>query len=96
MGMSTHVVGFIPPDEGWKKMKAVWDTCALAGIDPPDEVSRFFQDMPPDDRGIEIERPELERLGAAREWSDDMCQGYEVDLSKLPPEVKFLRFFNSY
>ena len=55
MSMSTHVIGFKPPDEKWKKMKKVWDTCQEAGIDAPKEVVEFFNDCPPDEAGVEVE-----------------------------------------
>ena len=35
MSMSTHVVGFHPPDEKWKEMKAAWDACMAANVNPP-------------------------------------------------------------
>jgi hypothetical protein len=31
-----------------------------------------------------------------KEWSADERDGYELDLSKLPPDVKFIRFYNAY
>ena len=42
MGMSTHLVGIVPPDDDWKKMKAVWDACDNADVDIPKDVSEFF------------------------------------------------------
>lgn len=29
MSMSTNVYGIKPPDERWKMMKKVWDTCRI-------------------------------------------------------------------
>jgi hypothetical protein len=55
MGMSTHVVGFKPPDEKWRKMKAVWDACEAAGTDPPAAVSKFFEgDVPMRKTGLRL------------------------------------------
>lgn len=93
MSMSTHVVGFAPPDEKWQKMKAVWDACAAAKIPVPDEVDRFFNFNVPDSSGVEIE---LENLECVSEYRAEMVDGFQIDLSKLPPNVKFIRFFNSY
>ena len=92
MSMNTHVVGFKPPDDKWKKMKAVYDACKLAGINPPGDVSDYFQGAP-DDRGVEVE---IEKQPCTKEYSDDMRQGFEVDIKKLPPDVTIIRFYNSY
>lgn len=89
MGMSTHVVGFRPPDDDWKKMKAVYDACTAAGVDPPREVSEFFEDGPPDPAGVEVKL-------SPREWVADGRSGYEVDVDTLPPGVKVIRFYNSW
>ena len=96
MGMSTHVVGFVPPDDKWKKMKNAWDACLVAGVPPPSELNEFFGDEDPDDSGVEIGKPELIKLGAVREWSDDCRSGFEVIIDKLPENVKIVRFWNSY
>ncbi len=92
MSMSTHVVGFRPADEKWKKMKAVWDACKMAGTEVPNTVIQFFGGEAPGDKpGMEVK---LDR--AVIEWNDDYRQGYEVDLTKLPPDVTVLRFYNSW
>ena len=87
--MSTHVVGFIPPDETWQKMLAVWDACSKAGVRPPGEVEKFFGDSDPKGIGRQVEIPH-------REYSAKMVSGVEVEIDKLPKEVKFIRFYNSY
>jgi hypothetical protein len=45
MSMSTHVKRIVPPDEQWKKMKAIYDSCEAAGIEAPDEVSDYFREV---------------------------------------------------
>lgn len=93
MGMSTHAVGFVPPDENWDKMKAVYNACIEAGVDVPDNVEKFFDYNNPNNvPGFEVD---LEG-NAAKEWADNYRQGFEVDLSKLPENVKFIRFYNSW
>jgi len=105
MGMSTHVVGFRPPDEKWRKMKAVWDACKAAETDPPVEVEDFFGGDEPDEAGVEVRLDPLllddnkAKLGVVVDWEDDMREGLEVDLEKLRanfPSVTKLRFYNSY
>lgn len=71
MGMSTHVVGFRPPDEQWKKMKVAWEACEDAGAEIPAAVLQFFGDEEPGDRpGMEVS------LGdACVEYSAEMVSG---------------------
>ncbi len=91
MGMSTHVVGFVPPDEKWEKMKQAYDACKELGIQPPNEVVEFFGHVAPDPRGVKVD---IEV--ATKEWSGDMRSGLEVEIAKIPKHVKVIRFFNSY
>jgi hypothetical protein len=93
MGMSTHVVGFKPPDDKWKKMKAVYDACRAASVRPPKDVEDFFCDCPPDNRGVEVT---IERTACASEYNDSGRQGFEIDIKKLPADVTIIRFYNSY
>jgi DNA/RNA endonuclease G (NUC1) len=96
MGMSTHVQGFRPPDEQWRKMKAVYDACEAAGIKVPDHVWKFFEYETPDANGVEVSAKALEECGALHKWSDDSRSGYEVDITKLPQGLTILRFYNSW
>jgi hypothetical protein len=97
MGMSTHVTGFRPADETWRKMKAVWDACEEAGTEIPKEVATFFGDEEPDEAGVELEYGALKKAGAVREWDDGVsCNGYEILVDKIPPDVKIVRVYNSY
>lgn len=89
MGMSTHIVGLVPPDEHWKKMKQVWDSCKSVGIEVPKPVQEFFNWEAPDERGVEVEIPLIE-------WSEETMQGYELELDKIPANVKVIRFYNSW
>jgi hypothetical protein len=90
MGMSTHVVGFLPPDEDWRRKRAAWHACADAGVGPPKELEEFFGYEEPGEHGREVKIHD-----AISKWSRDGGAGYEVDLSRLPPEVKVIRFWNS-
>lgn len=92
MGMSTFVVGYRPADEIWNKMKKVWDACEDLGVPPPSEVENYFDGEAPGDKpGMEID------LGdASKEWSNDYSQGYEIDVTKLPEGVRYIRFKNSW
>lgn len=89
MGMSTHVVGFRPPDEKWEKMKAVWDASVEADVSIPREVKDFFEGEDPDPKGVAIRIP-------VEEWQGDMQEGVQVWLDELPPDIKVIRFYNSW
>jgi hypothetical protein len=92
MSMSLHVQGFKPPDDQWKKMKAVWDACEGAGLFPPPEVEGFFDGVDPDPAGVSVDlSPHL------REWQDrHASMGYELDVADIPAGVKTIRFIASF
>lgn len=96
MSMSTHVVGFKPPDEKWKRMKAAYDACVAAGLGPPQEVWDFFNGEAPDEGGVVVPEEQLESCGAIREYSAESCGGYEILIDKLPEGVKVVRVYNSF
>jgi hypothetical protein len=90
MGMSTHVIGFKPPDSKWKKMKAAREACVVAGVEIPDEIDSFFEYAEPYENGVEVELK-------CRGWEDGgMREGYEIHLSELPKDVTVIRFYNSW
>ncbi len=94
MGMSTSIYGYRPADEQWRKMKAAWDACKLAGVDPPLEVNKFFDFEDPRDRpGMEVK---IERTEAVQEIEDANGDCWQVDVTKLPEGVRFIRFRNSW
>lgn len=93
MGMNSHVIGFAPPDDKWKQMKAVWDACELAGVSAPPEVMEFFDGEDPDEQGISID---LEDDDCCSKYSAEMQDGFEIDIKKIPANVQFIRFYNSY
>jgi hypothetical protein len=89
MSMSIHIVGFIPPDDEWRKMKAVWDACSKAKVEPPKKVLDYFNDEYPDPEGVEVDVPhEAYRI--------DGREGFTVHLDKVPKHVKVIRVFNSW
>lgn len=92
MSMSTHVVGFKPADRKWKDMIAAWDSCEKAGVPVPNEIQEFFGWEPPEDRpGMEVD------LGdSCEEWCAEMRNGYQIDISKVPEGVRYIRVYNAY
>lgn len=96
MGMSTHVVGFKPPDDKWEAMKEVWVACAAARVDLPEEVEKLFGGEPPDPEGVEVSEDELRNIGAVRRWEGESSVGVEIAVSLLPKDVTVIRFYNAW
>jgi hypothetical protein len=93
MGMSTHVIGIKPADAKYKDMLAAWEGCKRANVPTPREVQEFFAWGEPEEKGVSVD---LEKAPGVTEWKDDMREGFEVDLTKLDPNIKLLRFYNSW
>lgn len=92
--MSIKVVGFCPPNEKWHKMKALYDACAALNIDQPNAVDAFFNYEPPNKLGSIIDQDNLK--DAIKGYSDDMEDGYEIEIAKLPKDVTHIRIYDSY
>lgn len=92
MGMSTHVVGFMPRDETWEKMEAIWTSCEAAGVQVPSQVEEYFEYECP----IGLPGREVDIGEAITTYSEDGQSGIDVDVSKIPPNVSVIRFFNSW
>jgi hypothetical protein len=93
MGMSTHVYGVIPADTKYKKMAEIYKQCSELHVTVPAEVLKFFNHEPPDDKGVLIP---LEKLECCDKYNEDMREGYEIEIARLPLDVKYVRFVNSY
>lgn len=94
MGMCTYLIGFKPKDNKFNAMKLVYEACEHAKIPPPKEVVDFFEGYNPDDSGVRVDNfPE----GAMCKWNDNNgSEGIEVNLDKLPSDIRILRFVNSW
>lgn len=96
MSMSTCVYGIKPPNKKWKEMKKVYDACIEADIETPDEVNEFFNlfdGEEPDDKGVIFT---LDKYECCTEYRDDSCEGFEIEIDKLPKNIKIIRFVNSW
>jgi hypothetical protein len=100
MSMSTHVVGFKPPDETWQKMKKIYDACMDAGVQVPETVLKFFNYGVPSEKGVLVEQHILEKAGVVKGYFGTAPQqGYElnvVELVRLAPDIQVIRFYNSW
>jgi hypothetical protein len=93
MGMSTHISGYRPEDEKFLQMKSVYNACKSAKISIPDEVYSFFNGEDPNKiSGVEVVLPK----NSIREINTDSCNCQEIDLTKIPKDVVFLRVCNCY
>ena len=97
MSMSMKAIGFRPPDHEWHAMKKVYDACTAAGVGVPHEVERFFNDERPDESGvvIDLSGPPVGH-SCCKSYNADMRQGLEIDLTKLPSDIKIIRFYCSW
>lgn len=96
--MSTHITAFIPDsDPTYQKHLAVFKACQNADVSLPKETADYFGSNEPY-YGLEEEKLEfkLEKGIHYKEWSAEMCQGFEIDINKIPKEVSKIRFYNSY
>lgn len=87
MSVSIGVGGTRPPDEKWRKFKAVWDACRVADTTIPDEVSDFFNGEEPDPDGVSVNID-----AACTSGHDSDSEWIRVDLKKLPQDVTVLHF----
>lgn len=93
MSISYHVVGYIPADVNWNKMKNVYNTCKDAGVPIPAEVLKFFDDNDPNTTpGLEVDI-----IHAVTERAYEGSQVWEVDLNNLPRnDIRYIRFVLGY
>jgi len=94
MGMSSSVDGIVQADDKFNEMKAIWEMCENTNVAIPQEVVDFFDGERPDDAGVVVWINNNSQ--AVTEYNDDMQEGFEVDISKLDPKFKIIRFVNSY
>lgn len=96
MSISYHVIGIKPPDEKWKRMKAVYDACMEADTSIPDEVTDFFEDQIPDDNGVVVhlanDYKDTERHQSVKQISKPGLAGFNIDIAKLSKDVSIIRF----
>jgi hypothetical protein len=92
MGMCSYVLGIKPKDEKYMTMKQIYDNCASLNIAIPKEVLDYFGDYDPDEFGLIVDNIK------SIEWSHphQSCSGIEVNLDDLPPDVRIIRFVNSW
>lgn len=93
MGMHSFVQGIKPPDKRWLAMKKIWDACEELKVNVPEAVQDFFDGDAPDELGVVIDMTEH---NGVTDYKAEGCDGFEVDLTKLPKDITIIRFVNSY
>jgi hypothetical protein len=89
MSMSTHVVGIKPADEKYKKMEQVYNLCQEMKVPVPSEVYDFFDGESPNGLGVEVNISVIK-------GNIDCGYSYDIDVTTIPKDVKFIRFINSW
>lgn len=87
-----RAIGLVPPDERWKDMKAIWDACKVAGVEPPEEVHNFFRGSEPEPSGIVVDIPQ--RPYSYSDKFGEHTIGIEIRVDDIPENVKLIRFYN--
>lgn len=98
--MSTHIKGFIPDtDAEYQRHKKVLLICHEMEVHLPPETAEYFGHGVPHLSLLE-EKLEMELIENVnyKYWDDteEGSQGFEVDLTQLPPGVTKLRFYNNW
>ena len=94
MGMSTRIKAYVPDtDREYQKHKEVYLVCLKAGVSLPKETEEYFKGCDRPEEKLEVELVKGEHYQIYRQ---DMNDGFEVELDKLPEGVTKIRFYNSY
>jgi len=95
MGMSTHIIGFVSPEnENYKKHAKVVIACIEAGIkELPQETAEYFGSRYP---GRYLLEEKLEINIPKHEYFGDETEGFEIIVSEIPDGVHKIRFVNSW
>lgn len=98
MGMTTHIIGFVEPDEKYRNMLSIYKQCTELSISCPDEVHAFFRESwKPDEKGFEIDLVK-ERKSIVTTWSSVYGneKGFELNVLEIPGKITTIRFYNSW
>ena len=91
MGVSLYVEGYRKADEQWNKMKAIWNACHDAKISVPKEVDVFFDYHNPN----KMTGKKIDISSAIVEYSGDCASGFEIDITRLPKDIRHIRAYLS-
>jgi hypothetical protein len=94
MTPSLRIEGIIPPDTRFLRMKAVWDACMTAGVEVPKTVAAFFDGETPHSDGVKKDLREcISECVCRLSMSGERIDGYDIEISKLPPDIEYIRVY---
>ena len=104
MSISSNIIGVRDLRKEFDKMWDALQACKKAGVLFPKQVQKYFDLDGDEDRVLEDKSYyegtkltfSLTGKPGVTTWDADMEEGYEVDLTKLPKDVKKIRFYTSY
>jgi len=89
LDIDTSVVGIKPEDGTFGKMHEILVGCRELGVKVPNKVNEYFIYDRRDDRGVHVC---LEKHKCCKKSVDDSEISYEIELDKLPKDIKIIRF----
>ena len=89
---SYEVQGLVLGDETFEKQKKIWRLCEEIGVSIPDEVMAYFDHANP----RFTSRMKFDISSAVERTIYNNNIAYQVDLEKIPSNVKFIRFIIKY
>ncbi len=97
MSMFSSIKGVRDLDGKFAEMARIKDLCEDAGVSIPEEVMEYFGGRYREATSyLRAKMEEVDISCAVTESHPDSTDLWEVDLKKLPSEVKAIRFTNSY
>lgn len=98
MSMSSYVQGLRDLDGKFKQMMEMKKLCDEKGFSYPKEVTEYFgSHLGESDKYITEQMQEVSLpKDLVKVSTDDSREFYDIDISRLPKEVKTIRFVNSY
>ena len=98
MGMNTYIKGVRDLDGEFKRMMDMKKLCDSKGFSYPKEVMEYFGSLIGESDAYI--REEMETIDLPKdlviESQDDSREFFDIEIDRIPKEVKILRFVNSY
>lgn len=99
MGMSMHIKGFVSEDNlEYQKHKNILLFCRESNVSLPVETQRYFNSDQYPSLNLLSEKLEFELIKGEHyiKYSVDMEDGFEIDLAKIPEDIKKIRVYNLF
>jgi len=94
MGVDLGVKGIRDLDGKFAEMMKIKKLCEKSKISYPIEVQQYFgPSIGEDEELITEEMSDIDINGCMKEWGNEYAQGYEIDVKKIPKDVKKIRVY---